>query len=182
MRIITGQHKGRTIRTVRDLSVRPATDRVRQTIFNMLAHRIPLEGAVVLDLFAGSGSLGLEALSRGAAAATFVESDRAAAEIIAENLHVFGAQGGHVIQEDAIVFLAQARGSYDIIFADPPYAFAHTEELPALVVGRKLLKAGGILLIEHARDRQFSDTPLYARGPEKRFGRTIVTFFQEMKP
>ena len=75
MRVTTGKFKGRTLRTVQDLSVRPATDRVRQTIFNVLAHRMVLDGCRVLDLFAGSGSLGIEALSRGAAHATFVEED-----------------------------------------------------------------------------------------------------------
>src|SRR5512143_2012518 len=106
MRIITGLYRGRTIRTVGGLSVRPATDRVRQAIFNMLSNRMPLEGAMVLDLFAGSGSLGLEALSRGAASAVFVEGERDAAGIIEETVREFGCRSSAIVVcGDAMAYL-----------------------------------------------------------------------------
>lgn len=181
MRIIAGQYKGRIISTVKDLSVRPALDRVRQTIFDMLTNRLDLDGATVLDLFAGSGSLGIEALSRGAAAATFVESGEEAAEFIEKNVRMLGClEATEILQMDAMAFLRGKRPAYDLVFADPPYRFERTEELPAIIFGQKIVRPGGYLLIEHTTDLRFESTPVYAAGPEKRFGRTVVTFFQEI--
>jgi 16S rRNA (guanine966-N2)-methyltransferase len=180
MRVITGLYKGRTIRTVRDLSVRPATDRVRQTIFNMLENRILLEGSSVLDLFAGSGSLGIEALSRGAANVTFVETGRDAVAYLEENLRMLGCEtAAEVYSMDAVDFLSRYHESYDLVFADPPYAYERTAELPALIFGQGIVRPGGYLLIEHAKGLHFESTQHYHVGPEKRFGRTLVTFFQD---
>ena len=178
MRIITGLYKGRTIKTVSDLSVRPATDRVRQTVFNILENRIVFEGASVLDLFAGSGSLGLEAISRGAAHVTFVESGKEAADILEENLRMLWIANGGVVREDAMSFIALEPSNYDLVFADPPYAFERTAELPPLVFGQGLVRPQGYLLIEHSRELSFTSTDRYAVRSEKRFGRTVVTFFQ----
>jgi 16S rRNA (guanine966-N2)-methyltransferase len=183
MRIITGQYRGRTIRTVGGLSVRPATDRVRQAVFNILSIRMRLEGARVLDLFAGSGSLGLEALSRGAVSAVFVEGERSAAKIIEETAQEFGCRSAAVVVcTDAIAYLEQESEAYDLIFADPPYACAETAGLPHIIFSRGLLRSGGYLLIEHARPLSFQSTELYTAGPVKRFGRTMVTFFQGAVP
>ncbi len=183
MRIITGLYRGRTIKTVDDLSVRPATDRVRQTVFNMLSNRLPLEGTTVLDLFAGSGSLGLEALSRGAASVVFVEGGREAAACIEETLTEYGCgSSGTVVCDDALMYLAQEACAYDLVFADPPYTYEKTADLPRLIFSRGIVRPGGYLLIEHARSLSFHDTELYAAGPAKRFGRTIVTFFRGTEP
>jgi 16S rRNA (guanine(966)-N(2))-methyltransferase RsmD len=183
MRIITGLYKGRAIKTVGDLSVRPATDRVRQTLFNMLETRIAMEGAAVLDLFAGSGSLGLEALSRGASSVVFVEGNRKAAGYLEETLRTFGCHdAAEVVCEDALAFLAREVRTFDLVFADPPYAYKETKELPGLLIGRGIIRPGGYLLIEHARPLTFTSTDLYTAGPEKRFGRTTVTFFQGISP
>lgn len=178
MRIITGLYKGRTIKTVKDLSVRPATERVRQTLFNMLANRVDFVGIAVLDLFAGSGSLGLEALSRGAARATFVEEGEEAIRYIEQNVRALECEGAtEIVQIDALRFIAAAHGTYDLVFADPPYAFEDTGRLPELLFGRGLVAPGGYLLIEHASDLRFESAPAYAVGPQKKFGRTLVTFF-----
>jgi 16S rRNA (guanine966-N2)-methyltransferase len=182
MRVITGLYKGRTIRTVKDLSVRPATDRVRQTIFNMLENRIPLEGSSVLDLFAGSGSLGIEALSRGAADVTFVETGRDAIAYLDDNLRMLGCEAAaQVYRMDVVEFLGRHQGAHDLVFADPPYAYERTAELPALIFGKGMIRPSGYLLIEHTKDLHFDSTPHYHVGPEKRFGRTLVTFFQEQR-
>jgi 16S rRNA (guanine966-N2)-methyltransferase len=183
MRIITGLYKGRTIETVGDLSVRPATDRVRQALFNMLANRIAMKGAAVLDLFAGSGSLGLEALSRGASTVVFVEGNREAAGYLEETLRNFGCRdAAEVICEDAAAFMEREARAFDLVFADPPYTYKETSGLPRLLFGRGLIRPGGYLLIEHARPLSFTSTDLYTAGPEKRFGRTTVTFFQGTTP
>ena len=182
MRVITGLYKGRNITTVKDRSVRPATDRVRVTIFNMLTHRIDFDGISVLDLFAGSGSLGIEALSRGARHATFVEQGHEAAEYLEENLRILGClRDAEIAEMDAISFLALPGGPYDIIFADPPYGFDRTAELPALVFHKDLVRPGGYLIIEHAQDCHFAGTPDWTAGPEKKFGRTLVTFFEPVR-
>jgi 16S rRNA (guanine966-N2)-methyltransferase len=178
MRVISGIYRGRTIRTVGDLSVRPATDRVRQTIFDMLTNRIAFDGALVLDLFAGSGSLGIEALSRGAAHTTFVESAHDAAEFIELNLRSLGCtDAALVIETDALGFVRPGNGPFDLVFADPPYTFDRTADIPEMVFGSGILRPGGYLLIEHAGDLSFGNGPAYRAGPVKRFGRTHVTFF-----
>lgn len=179
MRVISGQYKGRILRTVDDLSVRPATDRVKQTLFDMLANRIDLDGARVLDLFAGSGSLGIEALSRGAAHVTFVELDSRASDFIEKNLEMLGCtQETPIVQMDARAFINHTHERFDLVFADPPYTYEEMPELPGLIFGAGLVNAEGYLLIEHTKDISFADTGLYRAGPEKRFGRTVVTFFR----
>ncbi len=179
MRITTGAYKGRVIRTVRDLSVRPVTDRVRQTIFNILAHRTTVEGATVLDLFAGSGILGIEALSRGAAHVTFVEQKDEPVRLLEETLRALGCEGSsQVLAMDAAHYLETSSASFDIVFADPPYAYELTAGIPSLIFQRNMLRRNGFLLIEHSTDLRFESTQAYTAGPEKRFGRTIVTFFR----
>lgn len=179
MRVITGLYKGRTISTVDDGSVRPATDRVKQTIFNMLMNRLDLEGAHVLDLFAGSGNLGIEALSRGAGHVTFVESNEEAASCIERNIETLGCVNAATILEmDAMHYLGRGGGPFDLIFADPPYEFPETAGIPDAVFGSDLLRSHGYLLIEHAANLHFAGTPQYSAGPEKKFGRTLVTFFR----
>ena len=182
MRVITGIYKGRTLKTVKDLSVRPATDRVKQTLFDMLANRVEWEGARVLDLFAGSGSLGIEALSRSAAHVTFVESDSDALDFIEKNLETLGCvEATEILSMDAMQFLRNTREHYDLIFADPPYEYKETTSIPTAVFTHNILKKHGYLLIEHAAKLAFSSTPLYQAEPSKKFGRTIVTFFQHQR-
>ncbi|MBX2991178.1 MAG: 16S rRNA (guanine(966)-N(2))-methyltransferase RsmD [Bacteroidetes bacterium] len=179
MRVISGTYKGRILKTVKNFSVRPATDRVKQTLFDMLATRLEMDDATVLDLFAGSGGLGIEALSRGAAHVTFVEHDEEAALYIEKNLYTLGCEDRTAIVEtDAVSFVRRCKDSFDLIFADPPYLFPETPELPRLILGQQMLTRNGYLLIEHTTDIQFETTELFHAGPEKRFGRTVVTFFR----
>jgi len=179
MRVISGIHKGRLLKTVRDLSVRPATDRVKQTVFDMLVHRVGIEDTTVLDLFAGSGALGIEALSRGASRVTFVEQDSKAVSFIEMNLEMIGAEKQSALLEmDAVSFIKRCNDSFDLIFADPPYAYDETPNIPKLVFERGMLKRYGYLVIEHSKDIRFTETDAYRVGPEKKFGRTLVTFFR----
>lgn len=181
MRVIAGLYKGRTIRTVRNLSVRPATDRVRQTVFDLLSTRLDIEGISVLDLFAGSGSLGLEALSRGAASATFVESSMEAVRELENTVRSFHCvERARVIRADANRWFENCGGRFDLVFADPPYAFRETATLPARVSASGIVRPGGFLMIEHSTDLEFPSDGLWTTGPVRRFGRTMVTFFQPM--
>ena len=133
MRVIAGLYKGRKLHAPAGLSVRPTSDRVREAVFSILG---PLDDERVLDLYAGSGALGIEALSRGAAHATFVDDDPKAVDAITRNLTEIGAEG-EVRRRDALAFLAAARGRFDLVFVDPPYSSAPelagplTQRLPA---------------------------------------------------
>ena len=115
MRVVAGAYRSRRLRA--PASARPTADRVREALFSILGD---VSGARVLDLFAGSGALGIEALSRGAAAATFVERDVGAAELIRRNLESLGASGA-VVRRDALAFLRSEPGTYDLVLVDPPY-------------------------------------------------------------
>jgi 16S rRNA (guanine966-N2)-methyltransferase len=179
MRVITGFYKGRVLHTVNDLSVRPATGRVRQTIFDMLTHRIELGGCRVLDLFAGSGSLGIECLSRGAAHVTFVEYDDEAVRYIEQNVRSLGCEEQtEILPMDSMAFMRGRHGAFEIIFADPPYAFAETPSIPDRVFEGGLLAPSGYLLIEHSTEIRYTDGQLFRVTDAKRFGRTMVTFMR----
>ena len=183
MRVLTGLYKGRTVRTVNDRSVRPATARVRQTIFDMLAHRTGFEGARVLDLFAGSGSLGIECLSRGATKVTFVESDPQAVRFLEQNVRSLGCEDQtEILPMDAMAYLRGRQAPFDIVFADPPYRFPETPALPATVFTSGAVSPEGYLLIEHTTEIRFADGTGYRVTAEKRFGRTVVTFLQHHRP
>lgn len=134
MRVVAGEFKGRRLAAPRGSRTRPTADRVREALFSMLGD---VGGARVLDLFAGSGALGIEALSRGAASAEFVERDPAAVAAIERNLEPLGVEAT-VTRADALRWLARAEGPYDLVFCDPPYDWASrlagplAERLPAL--------------------------------------------------
>lgn len=140
MRVITGFAKGRKLRTLSGEDVRPTTDRVKEALFSIIQFEI--EGRRVLDLFAGSGQLGIEALSRGAASAVFVDSSRDSIEVVRENLNTTQlAQSAQVIQMDSLAFLAGQCGPFDIALLDPPYG--------AGLVQRALPMApGGVMICE----------------------------------
>jgi 16S rRNA (guanine966-N2)-methyltransferase len=118
VRVVAGEYRGRRLRAPRGGATRPTADRVRESLFAMLGD---VSGARVLDLFAGSGALGIEALSRGAASACFVERDRAAAAAIRANLDALGARAGTVRRRDALRFLRSCDERFDLVLVDPPY-------------------------------------------------------------
>jgi 16S rRNA (guanine966-N2)-methyltransferase len=180
MRIIAGSHKGARILAPRGLDTRPTGDRVREAVFNLVG---PVDGAEVLDLYAGSGAMGLEALSRGAKRVTFVESDRAAAETIVRNLDRLGLEGAVVLREDAARKLAadaEAGRRYDLVLIDPPYRMlagilpSLASHLPAV------LAADGLAVVESdARDEPELPLPLRT---SRRYGSARVTLFEGSAP
>lgn len=152
MRIIAGEFKGRRLKTPTWEGLRPTSDKLRETLFNILAPRIA--GAAVLDVFAGTGAVGLESLSRGAARAVFIEQDRRAAALIAANAALCGVENRCVIIRDrAERVLTRQRGDewFDVIVVDPPYEFEPLGELLDAAVGH--LAPGGVLILEHASRR-----------------------------
>lgn len=152
MRIIAGEFKGRQLKTTAGPGYRPAMSKVRQAIFSMLEARgLAWEGARVLDIFAGSGSLGLEALSRGAAFACFVEADKKAAALIRENALRFGIDPARlrVAAQEARSFLAQTEKTpYDVVFIDPPYRGNFLSSTITALLRKNLLREGGIVNAE----------------------------------
>jgi 16S rRNA (guanine966-N2)-methyltransferase len=151
LRIIGGSHRGRRLQFPAGVEIRPTPDRVRETLFNWLQPRIV--GARVLDLFAGSGALGLEALSRGAAEVTFVERDRRAAAAIDTLLKEWRATTGFVVCADALAWLKSGSTPFDIVFLDPPYDADLLDESAELLVTRgRLAPDARVYLERRARD------------------------------
>lgn len=154
MRVIAGNAHGRRIIAPRGLETRPATARVRSSIFSRLDARFDMTGAQVLDLYAGSGSLGLEALSRGAAHVTFVDASRAAVATISKNLQVFGQTGAsRILTADvlrAIADLSGARERFDLVFVDAPYADDLSAEVLASLVEKELVVPQGWIVVRQA--------------------------------
>lgn len=148
LRIIGGGWRGRKLRFPRASGIRPTPDRVRETLFNWLGGRVP--GARCLDLFAGSGALGLEALSRGAAAVTFVEHDAVAARALRARLAEWGAQGAEVVRADALSFLAGAPRPFDVVFLDPPFASQLLGTAAACLEEHGWLESGAHIYVECA--------------------------------
>lgn len=182
MRIITGKHKGRKILTVNDLSVRPATDRVKSAIFNALQTRIFWPDAKVLDLFAGSGNIGLEALSRGAKKITFVEFSKPVVEVLKNNiLHLNEMENCNVFETSVEAFLKMNSEIFDIVFADPPYEFSELKLLPDMIFFCDIVKEDGLLVIEHPKNTEFK-LPIFVKCiRSENYGRTAVSFFKKTK-
>ncbi|UCD18648.1 MAG: 16S rRNA (guanine(966)-N(2))-methyltransferase RsmD [Candidatus Zixiibacteriota bacterium] len=176
MRVTGGRYRGRLLKTSPGLQARPTADKTRQAIFNILMKDV--ENKMVLDLFAGSGSLGIEALSRGAESALFVESGRPQVHVIRENLTMLGLDA-EVIERDcrsACRYLAKVGRKFDLIFADPPYREYAPLQIVDLVTHYDLLAPGGFLIIEH-KSRQETATEKMAVLKQRRFGQTEVTFY-----
>ena len=177
MRIIAGSRKGARIFAPKGLDTRPTADRVREAAFNLLGPGAA-EDATVLDLFAGSGAMGLEALSRGAAHATFVESDREACRTINRNLDKLGLDGATVLCQDALTALrADARQGtrYDLVLLDPPYKRFSSLQMAMIQHLPEIVAAGGTLLVETAAEEE-PDLPL-AKRTTRRYGSARLTLF-----
>jgi len=154
MRVIAGTAKGRRLRVPAGLHVRPSGARLRESAFCILEHRGAIAGARVLDLFAGTGALGIEALSRGAAALVAVEQDRDVARLLRENLeHTGVAPRARVVVSSAEAALARlpVDEPFDVVLVDPPYRTGLAERALEALVARRLVAAGGLVLVEHAR-------------------------------
>jgi 16S rRNA (guanine966-N2)-methyltransferase len=175
MRIIAGSRKGHTIQAPKGLETRPTSDRVRENVFNIVAPWV--EGARVLDLYAGSGAMGLEALSRGAQAVVFVEADPDAVRAIERNLDKLRLTGATVLRRDAVSGLAQevtAGRKYDLVLADPPYAMTNYDNLARYLP--RVLSDDGLLVFESGAKTEPKLPGLEVRTTRK-YGSTRVTVF-----
>ena len=175
MRIIAGSLKGARIAAPRGLATRPTSDRVREAAFNLIG---PVDGATVLDLYAGSGAMGLEALSRGAASAVFVESDRDACRVIERNLDKLRLQGT-VLRSEALRALAAEAAAgrrYDLVLVDPPYEMFSSLQTALAAHLPAVLADDGLLVVETGA-REEPELPL-ARRASRRYGAARLTLFE----
>ena len=180
MRVITGSARGRSLKELEGLETRPTTSRVKEGLFSAL--QFDIEGRQVLDLFAGTGQLGIECLSRGASGAVFVDQRKDAAAVIRENLRRTGFQDrGQVVQGDALAFLERAGQGFDLVFLDPPYASGLRElALERLTrPGFDILNPYGIIVTEHPADQTPPALPpSYRLQRTYRYGKIAVTLFR----
>lgn len=177
MRIIAGTARGRRLLAPKGDRVRPTLDRVREALFNILAFRI--EGASFLDLYAGSGANGIEALSRGASLAAFVDNHPESQTCIQKNLEITGfSQHSRVLRYPLPQELGRIPGAYDIIFADPPYGFQGHGELLDAIATTGRLAPGGEVIIEHLRKSPLPETVSTLRQTQTRhYGATALSFY-----
>jgi 16S rRNA (guanine966-N2)-methyltransferase len=175
MRIIGGSRKGHTIYAPKGVDTRPTGDRVREAAFNLIG---PVDGASVLDLYAGSGAMGLEALSRGAERTVFVESDRTACRAIEQNLEKLRLLGARIVCDDALRHLATERAKYDLVVVDPPYDLVESLQMPLARYLPEVLTADGLLVFESSSQLE-PDLPL-AKRTSRRYGSARLTLFEHV--
>ncbi len=176
-RIVAGAAGGRRL-AVPPRGARPTTDRVREAVFNMLAARMDFDGLRVLDLYAGSGALGLEALSRGASSVLLVDNDRRAAEVIARNIATVGLPGAAVRRGAVAAVLAGAAGEpFDLVLADPPYEVrtGEVEAVLSLLLRHGWVAPGSVVVVERPASAAESGFPAgWTRWPSRRYGDTRI--------
>lgn len=179
MRVITGTAKGAKLTTPKGLQTRPTTDRVKEGLFSAIQFEI--EGRRVLDLFAGSGQLGIEALSRGAAAAVFVDMSADAISAIRENLKKTGlSDRAHIVRGDYLSYLSSAHDTFDIIFLDPPYAEKFQETAFKCISEIDILRHGGIIICEKPREKVIPDVyPGLTMQKEYRYGKITLWLYRK---
>lgn len=172
MRVITGTARGRKLKEPAGMEIRPTTDVVKEAVFSMI--QFDIEGRRVLDLFAGTGQLGIECLSRGAKSVTFVDESRDAVKLIRENLERCGMQG-EVVQTESVGFLGRD-GKYDLIFLDPPYDTGLLQSALEKIVKFDILNDGGIIICESRQETLLPALSApYLIEKERRYGKIKIT-------
>ena len=179
MRVITGKARGVQLKTPDGMQTRPTADRVKEALFSIINFDIP--GANVLDLFGGTGQLGIEALSRGAKSATFVDAGDAACKLIKENLKRTKLEAdGKVIRSDYMAYLNRCREQYDIIFLDPPYAEVFLENSLKRIAEIDILQSGGIIVAERPLGKDLPwDFPGFSRSKDYKYGSVLLTIYRK---
>lgn len=184
MRIITGSAKGQKLKAPKGSAVRPTADRVKESLFNILAERVA--GAQVADLFAGTGNLGLEALSRGAAAAVFVDSSQVSMNLIRENAaHTRLSEKAEFCRLDAVIAvsrLSQAGRRFDLVFCDPPYNRGLVAAVLLTIDRTPFLAADGLIVLEHSQHEPVpTDLTTLSIIRTQRYGETLVSILADNK-
>ena len=177
MRVISGKARGVVLKTPEGLQTRPTADRVKEALFSIIQFDLP--AAKILDLFSGTGQLGIEALSRGAADAVFVDESEKACALIRENLKRTKLNG-RVLRADYMSFLKTCREKFDIIILDPPYAEVFLENSLKMITEIDILQSGGIIVTERPLEKQlFFEFPGYSRSRDYKYGKTLLTLYRK---
>ena len=181
MRVISGKARGVNLKTPDGMATRPTTDRVKEAIFSIIQFDLP--GAKVMDLFGGTGQLGIEALSRDAVSAVFVDEREDACKLIRENLKRTKLEAqGTVVRSDYMSFLKSTTQKFDIILLDPPYAEVFLENALKLITQIDILQSGGIIVTERPYDKPLSwDFGGYTRSKDYKYGKTLITIYRKEK-
>ncbi len=179
MRVITGKAKGVVLKTPDGMLTRPTTDRVKEALFDIIQFDIP--GANVLDLFGGTGQLGIEALSRGAKSAVFVDAREEACRLIRENLAKTRLQAdGKVVRADYQAYLKRCREQFRIIFLDPPYAEVFLENSIKMITEIDILQSGGIIIAERPLGKELPlEISGYVRSKDYKYGKILLTMYRK---
>ena len=179
MRVIAGKAKGIVLKTPDGMLTRPTADRVKEALFSILQFDIP--GTKILDLFGGTGQLGIEAISRGAKSAVFVDAADAPCRLIKENLRRAKMETeGRVVRADYLQFLSQCRETFDIIFLDPPYAEKFLENALNLITEIDILQSGGIIVTERPAGKELLlEFSGYSRSKDYKYSSTVLTIFRK---
>ena len=175
MRIISGKYRGRRLQPRANLPVRPTTDFAKEGLFNVLNNQVDFESLRVLDLFTGTGSIAFEFLSRGVVEVTAVDSNYRCIEFVRKTAETFGADNLKCVKTNVFVFLRQMKTEYDLVFADPPYDLSAVETIPDIVFAGSILAAGGMLILEHSADHDFSKHPFFTG--QRNYGSVHFSFF-----
>ena len=179
MRVITGKARGVALKTPEGMLTRPTADRVKEALFSVIQFDVP--GAVVLDLFGGTGQLGIEALSRGANRAVFVDQQAKACELIKENLRRCRMEkDGQVVRGDYLEYLKRCRETFDLILLDPPYAEVFLENALKCITEIDILRSGGIIVTERPADKPLDfEFPGYTRSRDYKYGKTLIAIYRK---
>ena len=179
MRVITGSARGAKLKTLEGLATRPTSDRVKEAIFNII--QFDIEGRRVLDLFAGTGQLGIEALSRGAAGCTFVDQRKEAVALVRSNLKLCQlSDKARVVQGEGLSFLSTVREPFHLIFLDPPYKAELLENALKKIAEIDMLTENGIIICESPADKVLPELPQpYQKGREYRYGKIKITVYRK---
>ena len=179
MRVISGKARGVSLKTPDGMVTRPTADRVKEALFSIIQFDLP--GAKVLDLFGGTGQLGIEALSRGAKRAVFVDAGESACRLIRENLkRAKMEQDAQIIRSDYLAYLSRCKETYDIIFLDPPYAEVFLENALKKITEIDILQSGGIIVAERPADKVLElNFAGFSRSKDYKYGNTLLTLYRK---
>jgi len=175
MRIIAGTLRGRRLNPPANLPVRPTTDMARESLFNILNNYVDYEDCSVMDLFAGTGAVSLEFVSRGVKDVTSIDINNSCTEYIKSTSRQMNVGNIHVVRADVFDLLKRAYKKFDIIFADPPYSLADLPKLPDIVFSSNVLNEDGIFILEHPKEFTFEDHPHFWQ--HRAYGKVNFTFF-----
>ncbi len=176
MRIISGHFKARRLEVPKNITARPTTDFAKEGLFNLLNNRIDFEGIEVLDLFAGTGSIGLEFISRGANSVISVEQNNKHCAFIRNTTKKLNIDNLFLIRQDVFKFIRSTSKQFDLIFADPPYDLENFDTIPNILLDKQLLKEDGLFILEHSSKKNFENHLLFES--HRKYGNVNFSFFK----